>query len=77
MKQMINGYVQSCERVRSRIEQLTAQKNELSRQGRADLIGELDLERRIRLLYAEQSQIQETIDYLTGYMRRVEQRAET
>ena len=77
MKQMINGYIQSCAMAKQRIAELTLQKNELMRAGCTDLIGELDLERRIRLLYKEHSQMQDTINYLTGYMRRVQQRAKT
>ena len=77
MKQMINGYVQSCAMVKARIAQLDLQKKDLLKRGRTDLIDQLDLERRIRLLRTENYQMQETIEYLTGYMRRVQQRAET
>ncbi|MBQ8960974.1 MAG: hypothetical protein IJ071_07135 [Ruminococcus sp.] len=77
MKNMINGYAESCVKVKLRIAQLTKEKNELKKQGRTDLIDDLRLEQRIRLLYAEHSQMREVIDYLTGYMRRIEQRAKT
>lgn len=77
MKQMINGYKQSCVMVKGRILELTQQRNELRNQGETEKIEELDLERRIRLLYSEHSQMQEIILHLTAYMRRVEQRAKT
>lgn len=77
MEQMINGYKQSCVMAKSRILELTQQRNELRKQGENEKIEELDLERRIRLLYSEHSQMQEIILHLTAYMRRVEQRAET
>lgn len=77
MEQMINGYKQSCLMAKSRILELTQQRNELRKQGENEKIEELDLERRIRLLYSEHSQMQEIILHLTAYMRRVEQRAET
>ena len=62
---------------KNRILELTQQRNELRKQGENEKIEELDLERRIRLLYSEHSQMQEIILHLTAYMRRVEQRAET
>lgn len=77
MKQMIKAYEESCILAKKRIDQLTKQKNDLKRKGREDTIEELDLERRIRLLYEERSQIREIVVYLTNYLRRVEQRAET
>lgn len=77
MEQMINDYKQSCVMAKSRILELTQQRNELRNQGENEKIEELDLERRIRLLYSEHSQMQEIILHLTAYMRRVEQRAKT
>lgn len=77
MEQMINGYKQSCLMAKNRILELTQQRNELRKQGENEKIEELDLERRIRLLYSEHSQMQEIILHLTAYMRRVEQRAKT
>lgn len=77
MRQMIKAYEESCILVKKRIAQLTKQKNDLKREGREDTIEELDLERRIRLLYVEHSQMNEIVIYLTNYVRRVEQRAET
>ncbi|MBO5319881.1 MAG: hypothetical protein IJY29_00190 [Ruminococcus sp.] len=76
MRQMIKDYEKSCELAKQRIIQLTKQKNQLKKEGRNALIDELDLERRIRLLYTEHSQMKEIVLYLTSYVRRVEQRAE-
>lgn len=77
MKQMIKAYEQSCVLVKQRIIQLTKQRNKLKKEGKESIIEELDLERRIRLLYTEHSQMKEIVIYLTNYVRRVEQRAET
>ena len=76
MRQMIKEYEHSCKLAKQRIIQLTRQKNQLKTEGKEALIDELDLERRIRLLYTEHSQMREIILYLTNYVRRVEQRAE-
>lgn len=77
MKNLIFSYDQSCKMVKKRIAELTSLKNTLSRKGMTDQIDELDLERRLRLLYEEHQQMQEIISYLKSYARRVEQRAET
>ena len=37
---------------------------------------ELDLDRRIRILYQEQNELTEIIAHLTSYRRRLEERAE-
>ncbi len=77
MQKMIDGYVKSCDLARKRIETLTRQKNDLKKCGKLDEIDDLMLERRIKLLYDEHSQMQEIISYLTSYMRRIEKSAET
>lgn len=74
---MINGYKRSCDMVKARIAELTQLKNKLKKQGRNETIDKLDLERRIRLLYVENSQMEEIIDSLTSCMRRIEQRGKT
>lgn len=76
MNRMIKGYVESCELVRTRIRELTVQRAALREQGDILAIKELDLDRRIKLLYKEYGQMQEIIDGLTSYMRRREQSAE-
>ena len=77
MKNMIKGYTESCVRVKQRIDELTLQRNILRKNGDTPAIEELDLERRIKLLYAEYEEMQETIVYLTSYMRRREESAQT
>ncbi|MCI5794740.1 MAG: hypothetical protein MR022_07350 [Ruminococcus sp.] len=77
MKQMISGYLRSCQLVRERIKVLTEQKNELKRNGKTQEIENLMLERRIKLLYDEHSQMQEIISYLNSCVRRAEKSAET
>lgn len=77
MKQMISGYLRSCQLVRERIKVLTEQKNELKRNGKTQEIENLMLERRIKLLYDEHSQMQEIISYLNSFVRRAEKSAET
>lgn len=74
MKKLIQGYVDSCELVRGRINELTKNMNELKKSGGEAEIEELKLEQRISLLYTEHRQMQEIIVHLTAYMRRVEQR---
>ncbi len=74
MTKLIEGYETSCKRVIERIAQLNYQRNELRKHGNEKLIEELDLDRRIRLLYTEHSEMREIISYLTSYRRRLESR---
>ena len=76
MEKMISGYVESCSRVKFRIEELTRQRNSLKAQGDICAIEELDLDRRIKLLYCEYGQMQEVLFALRSYTRRREQSAE-
>ena len=77
MENMINGYVESCELVKARIAELTSQRNTLKEQGDICAIGELDLDRRIKLLYCEYGEMQEVISCLAATMRRREKGADT
>ena len=77
MEMLIQGYIESCERVKSRIAELTAYRNQLSREGRSDEIDRLDLERRIALLYTEHREMQEIIACLDSYFRRIQNIAKT
>lgn len=77
MDSMINGYVESCELVKARIGELTLQRSSLEQRGDICMIKELDLDRRIKLLYCEYGQMQEVLFALRGYARRREQSAET
>lgn len=76
MKELIQGYTNSCKLVQNRIHELTQTMNELKKNGNEVEIKEQNLERRIQLLYTEHRQMHEIIQYLTSYMRRIEQRVE-
>ena len=77
MEKLTQGYIESCERVKVRIAELTSYKNQLSREGRSDEIDRLDLERRIALLYTEHREMQEIIACLESYFRRINNIAKT
>lgn len=77
MDRMIKGYIDSCIRVKNRINELTELRNSLKKLGDTFRIEELDLDRRIKLLYSEHEQMQEIISGLTAYMRRREKSADS
>lgn len=74
MKELIKEYRKSCELLRRRIGELNDSLKELRKNGGEDKIAELNLEQRIALLYTEHRQTQEISEYLSSYVRRVEQR---
>ena len=76
MEQLINNYITSCRLAKERIGELTRREKELGRSGALTEAERLDLDRRIKMLYVEHGQMMEVINYLTGYRRKVEQRAE-
>jgi len=76
-RELIKQYIKSCELVKNRIFELKEIESELRKNGCEDKIEELNLEHRIRLLYTEHRQTQETTEYLMSYLRRVEKLAET
>ncbi|MDE6781421.1 MAG: hypothetical protein K2J40_08190 [Ruminococcus sp.] len=45
--------------------------------GNQQTVDDLNLEQRIRLLYAEYAQMTEIVEHLTSYARRVEERVKT
>ncbi len=65
MTKLINGYKKSCKMARERIGELLIQRRTLRSQGKSDVIKELDLDRRIRLLYTEYTDMREIIVHLT------------
>ncbi len=77
MQSLIMDYERSCHLVRERIKFLTQQRNQLVKSRQEQLVSELNLEQRIRLLYVECAQMEEIIQHLKNYTRRVEQRAKT
>lgn len=76
MNVLISGYVQSCELVKKRIAELTAQRRAFVKNGEQALADELLLDRRIRLLYEEYGEMQDIIKHLVSYSRRVGSRGE-
>lgn len=76
MKKLINDYLESCAMVRERIGELRELLKQLRESGREDIAEEMNLEQRISLLYTEHREAMETAEYLTSYMRRIEERAE-
>ena len=77
MDNMIKGYIQSCELVGKRLDELRAQYHQLEEQGDILAIKELDLDRRIKLLYKEREHMQEIITTLENYVRRTGKRGNT
>lgn len=74
MKDLICEYKKGCDMVKCRIHELNDILNKLRKDGNEKEIQNLELEQRIRLLYVEHRQAQEIIDYLTLYVRRIENR---
>lgn len=74
MYTLIKEYKKSCGLIRKRIKLLTEQKNSLVRSGKSNIVNELDIERRIRLLYVENAELEEIIEHLEKYAGRVEKR---
>ena len=72
MTQLIKNYTHSCFMVKQRISELTEMRNILIERGDELKVRELDLDRRIHLLYIEHGEMQEVISHLTAYKRRRE-----
>ena len=77
MREMIKNYRKSCIIVKRRIDELRKLEKTLQEQGDEIRISELDLSRRINLLYCEHREMEETIEHLELYLRRVEERGNT
>ena len=76
MTDIIHNYTYSCELVKQRITELSALRRSLLKRGDSIRARELDLDRRIRILYQEQGELTEIIAHLTSYQRRREDSAE-
>ena len=74
MREMIKNYRKSCIIVKRRINELRKLEKSLHEQGDELKISELDLSRRINLLYCENREMEEIIEHLELYVRRVEER---
>ncbi|MDE5763508.1 MAG: hypothetical protein K2I00_00890 [Ruminococcus sp.] len=69
MKKMIENYTKSCELAINRIKELKHQKKQLEEKNQFCKIDELNLERRIRVLYEEYAYMNEIINRLTCYLK--------
>ncbi|WP_024861677.1 hypothetical protein [Ruminococcus flavefaciens] len=72
MTQLIQNYTNSRDLVKQRITELSELRSSLMKKGDSARVIELDLDRRIRLLYEEHGEMQEIISHLTSYNRRRE-----
>lgn len=77
MKKLVKEYQEGCMKLKKRIAELTAQLRELREAGNEDEIEKLMLEKRIKLLYIEHQQTQETAEYLASCIRRIDDRVKT
>ncbi|MCQ2469914.1 MAG: hypothetical protein MJ100_08900 [Ruminococcus sp.] len=77
METMLKGYIESSDRAKERIVELVALRSALRKKGELTKISELCLDRRIKLLYDENCQIEEIIGHLNSYIRRSTESAET
>lgn len=64
METMINNYKVSCEMAKERISELLVQRRFLRSKGDTAAIRDLDLNRRIQLLYREYTDMKEIINHL-------------
>lgn len=69
MKKMIAEYAKSCELAMNRIKELKYQKKQLEEKNQFWEIDQLNLERRIRVLYEEYAHMNEIIHHLTCYIK--------
>lgn len=72
MTQLIKNYTNSRDLVKQRITELSKLRLSLVKRGNIRRVAELDLDRRIRMLYEEHGEMQEIISHLTSYNRRRE-----
>lgn len=72
MTQLIKNYANSRDLVKQRITELSELRLSLVKRGDIRRVAELDLDRRIRMLYEEHGEMQEIISHLTSYNRRRE-----
>lgn len=77
MYSLIKDYELSCSLIKKRIKFLTHQRNMLIKSGEKRMVDDMNLEKRIRLLYVEYEQTMEIVEHLTNYARRVNKRVKT
>ncbi|MBO5343079.1 MAG: hypothetical protein J6A57_01335 [Ruminococcus sp.] len=71
MKELIRNYKVSCDMAKERLGELLVQRKYLRSKNNNEAIEELDLNRRIRLLYTEYTDMKEIIENLESYDRAV------
>jgi hypothetical protein len=69
MTELISNYTHSRALVRQRITELSQLRRKLLECGDSRRAQELDLDRRIRLLYEEHGELQQVISHLASYRR--------
>ena len=72
MTQLIKNYTNSRDLVKQRITELSELRRALLKGGDNAKVSELDLDRRIQVLYEEHGEMQAIISHLTSYNRRRE-----
>lgn len=72
MTQLIKNYTNSRNLVKHRITELSELRRALLKRGDNAKVSELDLDRRIQVLYEEHGEMQAIISHLTSYNRRRE-----
>lgn len=72
MTQLIKNYTNSRNLVKQRITELSELRRALLKRGDNAKVSELDLDRRIQVLYEEHGEMQAIISHLTSYNRRRE-----
>lgn len=74
MKELIKNYKVSCDMAKERIGELLVQRRYFRKNNDSDSIRQLNLNRRIRLLYKEYCDMREIIESLEEYERSVSKR---
>lgn len=72
MTQLIKNYTNSRNLVKQRITELSELRRALLKRGDNAKVSELNLDRRIQVLYEEHGEMQAIISHLTSYNRRRE-----
>ena len=76
MTELIKNYIKSCKLVEKRISELTDLRSSLLKNGNSSRADELNLDRRIRILYEEHGELKAIISHLISYNRRLERYVE-
>lgn len=74
MYKLIKEYRKSSNLIKKRIKLLTEQKNNFVKSKKSDIINEMNIEKRLKLLYVENEETEKIIEHLENYIRSVEKR---